>query len=480
MLTYRDMEHMNMIDVGAWVRVSSGGRDEENQVPDVERHCTDRGYTIAKWYTLNDKSASKGEQQTMLDEMLADMRLGVIKILVCWHSDRVERRGPEWVFRLLRQIREADGHIESVREPLFGTADLSGETLTAFGAVVSHQYSVHLAEQVGIAHARIRANGGLTPGGIPWGYEVTGPKYGKTLIPTDLCRKYVPQVFQRCIDGDSCLIIAEWLDSEGVPTTRGGLWNERSVWQMIKNMTYAGRRQDEGPKRPDGKPTRKNRRTVMKCEAVVSMDVWRRANDALRKRPARSPGARSLTPEGKPLLANLKCARCDDSPMYRIKYYYRCFGRGTRRKGCGNMIRLERLDEMVRVRMLAWHDQQHTIRTWVEGEDWEADIESIAQDIHELDPRSPDYRARHAELMAQLEDYESRPVIEGYWDEIDTGMTKGQYFYDLSPEGRREYLKSLDIRAEKLECCGGIRVVIDGREDAVHKTGCTVAPPKTP
>ena len=117
----------------------------------------------------------EGEQQAKLDEMLADMRDGKIKVLVCWHSDRLERRGPEYVFRLLSRVRDAGGRIESTKEPLFGATDMSGEALTALGAVISHQYSVHLAEQVGIAQARIRDNNGVLTC-LPWGYRAEGPK----------------------------------------------------------------------------------------------------------------------------------------------------------------------------------------------------------------------------------------------------------------------------------------------------------------
>ena len=99
------------MDAGAWVRVSSGGQDEANQIPDIERHCAEQGHRITKWYTLNDKSASKGEQQAMLDQVVADMKLGIITTVVCWHSDRMERRGPEALFRLLRQVRDAGGRI---------------------------------------------------------------------------------------------------------------------------------------------------------------------------------------------------------------------------------------------------------------------------------------------------------------------------------------------------------------------------------
>ena len=111
----------------------------------------------------------------------------------CWHSDRLERRGPEYLFGLLRKVKDVPGNcrIESTREPLFGTEDLSGEAVTALGAVMAHQYSVHLSEQTRAGHDRSRANGAMVSGGIPWGYEVFGEKYDYGLRPTELGRDIV-------------------------------------------------------------------------------------------------------------------------------------------------------------------------------------------------------------------------------------------------------------------------------------------------
>ena len=67
---------------GIWIRVSSGGQDEANQLPDIERHCTAQGYSVERRYELHDRSASKGEQQAKLDAMISDMREGTIKVLV--------------------------------------------------------------------------------------------------------------------------------------------------------------------------------------------------------------------------------------------------------------------------------------------------------------------------------------------------------------------------------------------------------------
>lgn len=442
---------------GVWVRVSSGGQDEENQIPDVERHCATHGYTITQRYELNDKSASKGEQQAKLDKMLTDMRDGTIQVLACWHSDRLERRGPEYVFRLLAQVRDAGGRIESVREPLFGATDMSGEAMTALGSVISHQYSVHLAEQVKLAHDRIRANGAVGPGGIPWGYRVKGPKYNKKLVPTDLCLEYVPQIFARCIAGDSCREIAIWLDIEGVPPKRGNHWHEGSVRKLIHNRVYAGRWQNED-----------KTRTITRPDAVIRAEVFDRARNALKRRPHRGP----VKEDNRPMLANLKCARCEDSPMYRIRlhgrsgkfyFYYRCAGRGAQRKGCGNMTPYEQTESIVSARIFMTSVKPHQIREWVEGTHWDAEIADTKQDMREA-VEAEEFDAVPA-LQEKLEDLRGREIVKGHWEYTDTGMTVGDYFYSLDARGKREYLKIHDIRVEKT--ADGIRVIIDGEDHGV-------------
>ena len=68
---------------------------------------------------------------------------------------------------------------------------------------------------------------GKLVGNAPWGYEIAGEKYDKTIVPTDLGRKVIPEIFSRCINGQSLADIAEWLDSEGIPTAKGGSWHAK-------------------------------------------------------------------------------------------------------------------------------------------------------------------------------------------------------------------------------------------------------------
>ena len=66
------------------------------------------------------------------------------------------------------------------------------------------------------------------------------------------------------------------------------------------------------------------------------------------------------------------------------------------------------------------------------------------------------------ELQAKLSELRSRETIPGHYEKRDTGITVGEYFNNLDFEGMREYLRTRDIRAEKVP--DGIRLVVDGAE----------------
>jgi site-specific DNA recombinase len=450
---------------GVWVRVSTGGQDEAQQVPAVEEHCEKRGYRIERRYELNDKSASKGEQQAKLDEMLADMREGTIKVLVCWRSNRLERRGPEALFKLLRQVKDAGGRIESTSEPLLGFEDMSGQALTALGAVVDSQLAIKISEDTTRAIRQIQASGHIYNGNPPWGFEIIGPKYGKTIRPTELCRKYVPQVFDRCIAGQSLRTIAAWLDSEGVPTRKGNRWNEGTVRWIIRTRAHAGRLLN-------GKGETVLDWTTPECKAVISPGTFDRANWALKDHPKRGPA------KNPPLLAALRCNRCG-SPMYRVlagkakRLYYRCYGSGPQRKGCGNMVLLEHTDTIIAIRVFLTSTDRYQTREWAEGKSYDDEISNVKQDIREA-VEAERFEEMPA-LQAQLAEYRRKSEEEtsvGHWEYTDTEMTVGDHFYGLDDAGKREYLKRHDIRVEKdvpddPGATKGVRVVIDGVDHGV-------------
>src|SRR5579859_599354 len=111
---------------GRWIRVSSGGQDESNQAPDIDRYIAARGYAAGPAYTLHDVSASKGEQDAYVDQVLADAAAGRLTVLVAWHVDRLDRRGPWATGDFVRRLNAAGVRVETTSEGVVSDRDLNG------------------------------------------------------------------------------------------------------------------------------------------------------------------------------------------------------------------------------------------------------------------------------------------------------------------------------------------------------------------
>ena len=175
---------------------------------------TATGSTGAISYTTCPRTTAT--RRHALAEILDDIRTGIITVLVLVHSSRIDRRDPDRAEYYHLSIRMAGGRIESVREPEFGKSDVSGRVITMLAQHANHEYSRALSGHVRAGHDRIRREGGLF-GRAPFGYEIQGERYRKTLVPTALGLKYVPEIFARVIRGESLATVAAWLNAEGVP-----------------------------------------------------------------------------------------------------------------------------------------------------------------------------------------------------------------------------------------------------------------------
>ncbi len=141
------------------------------------------------------------------------------------------------------------------------------------------------------------------------------------------------------------------------------------------------------------------------------------------------------------------------------------------------MVPLEQADAVITSRIFMTSIEPYQTRKWVKGENWDAQIADIVESLHKLDPTRDGYDEKHAALVAQLREYQRKndeEAIAGGWEYTDTGMTVGEHFDRLDPEGKREYLKTRDICVEKVTnpplepgASRGIRVIIDGQEPVI-------------
>jgi DNA invertase Pin-like site-specific DNA recombinase len=120
------------VSLGAgFVRVSTGSQDETSQVKIIAEESEQRGITIVKWFKLHGYSASKGEQEPALREVIADIERGDYSFLVVTESRSLDRREDlDAQAEILLAIRRAGGDVISIAEPQFGKTDFAGRVVT--------------------------------------------------------------------------------------------------------------------------------------------------------------------------------------------------------------------------------------------------------------------------------------------------------------------------------------------------------------
>jgi DNA invertase Pin-like site-specific DNA recombinase len=78
------------------------------------------GYDVAETYIVSESAwnggKDGGEYKRMLRRGLGDAHAGKFSVLVVWALDRITREGAEGALRIIRQFREHDCTVVSVRD----------------------------------------------------------------------------------------------------------------------------------------------------------------------------------------------------------------------------------------------------------------------------------------------------------------------------------------------------------------------------
>ena len=435
---------------GRWLRVSTGRQDEGMQVPDVERWEAEHNYDVRRVYTVHGGSAFKGNKK-FDDEwarVIRDISHGVVTVLVMWKTDRIDRKLQ--TYQMIKEVVDAGGRVEFVTQPhLNDLSTMGGRVALKVQEEIAHEESRTKSDRAIMTRDNLRAAGSITSR-PPFGYVVVGERKAKRFEVVEELRPIIVELFNRCIAGDSLETIARWLDSERIPTTRGGKWSKPTIKDIINNRAYMGYIQDNSGK------------TIGTCLAIIDAAVWKSANGKLHSRPKRGP---NQTMNKALCTGSLFCPQCGiDSPMYRIQggrannriFYYRCAGRGAQAKGCGNMVRLEDVDAIVEEAM-SEDDSAIMERKYIPGHNHDAEIADVDYRITQLSPEGLTRAAYMEKLQAlwdEKEAYAEMPFVADRWEWVDTGQTIASKWAASDNDGKREMLKEWHITAEWNEIDG--------------------------
>lgn len=216
--------------VALYARQSKGDPDGiDRQLPRTAALAEMRGWTVVDRYADDDVSASKPRGAgTGWARMLDDARAGRINTVIAVDLDR-----------LLRTTRDLNTLIDHglMAVTVDGEIDLStadGEFRATMLAGIA-RFEVRRKGERQTRAQQQRAEQGRPPKGVRLtGYTITGE-----VVPAEA--ELVRRLFRQFLAGDTLKGLAAQLESEGVPTRRGGRWSSSTVATILRNARYAGR-----------------------------------------------------------------------------------------------------------------------------------------------------------------------------------------------------------------------------------------------
>ncbi len=146
-----------------WVRVSTAHQVGENQLPDLEKFAAHHAYEVVERYEVSESAwnggKDGGEYKKTLQQALDDAWQGKFSVLIIWALDRVTREGAEGALRILRQFRERDCTVVSVKESWLNGSSEVQDVLVAFAGWMAAQESARRSERIRAGLARRKAEG---------------------------------------------------------------------------------------------------------------------------------------------------------------------------------------------------------------------------------------------------------------------------------------------------------------------------------
>jgi hypothetical protein len=188
---------------------------------------------------------------------------------------------------------------------------------------------------------------------------------------------------------------------------------------------------------------------------LIDARRFRLANEALAGREKRGPRGE---PQTRAMLKGaIKCPDCEGSSMNKLTCrasskhgggtytYYRCTGTGSRRKGCGNMVRMEVADAAVDEIMATTFRVRVKRLILVKGTDYQDQLEEISYRIRALDPdvmSDEQFDEQVRRLRAERDRLKALPAEPDRWEEQLTGELYADIYQALPVSERGAWLTS--------------------------------------
>ena len=239
-----------------YVRISDDRTGQRAGVKRQEKDCrdlaTDRAWRVSKVYVDNDLSAYSGKPRPKYEQLLDDLRNGVVDAVIAWHPDRLHRR-PVELEKFIDLIEKTGVPVATVTAGDYDLSTPSGRMTARVVGSMARYESEHKSERQRRKHLELARQGKGKGGGTrPFGFNAD-----RVTLNRDEA-KLIREAAKRVLAGDSLRGVCTDWRQRAVKTVTGTEWTTTVLRRMLIAPRTAGLREHQGEvvRNGDGEPVK--------------------------------------------------------------------------------------------------------------------------------------------------------------------------------------------------------------------------------
>lgn len=301
-----------MKTAAAYIRVSTDDQIEyspESQLKAIRKYAKEHDLILPEEFVFIDEGISgrKADKRPSFQRMIGTAKLKPkpFDVILLWKFSRFARNRQDSIVYKSMLRKQCGIDVVSISEQL--GEDNTSILIEALIEAMDEYYSLNLAEEV-----KRGMNEKFSRGGVvsqpPFGYQVQGGVF----VPDAANAPIVQMIYSDYLSGMGARQIAAKLNDMGIRSTKGNLFENRTVEYILTNPTYIGklRRSKHGRDNLDRFHQNANNTLIIdgKHEAIISPDTFQ----AVQKRLAESKRLFTRYARQEPVEFMLKgLVRCD-------------------------------------------------------------------------------------------------------------------------------------------------------------------------
>lgn len=256
-------------------------------------------------------------------QLLDEVKNNTYDAVLCIDLDRLGRGGMQDQGLILDTFKESHTLIITPDK----TYDLNNELdeeMTEFKSFFARRELKMITKRMVRGREKSVEEGNYIASNAPYGYKFIYNEEGKRQLVIDEEKAaIVKNIFDMYLNGNGAYRIKVYLDSIGIKTNTNKPFTEMAVRRILKNKVYAGYVTWNNYRRRGTKTIKQNGDNLIiakgKHEAIVSEDIWNRANEIISNRNTVPVGYKKKITN--PLAGLVKCACCGHSMLISSSTY---------------------------------------------------------------------------------------------------------------------------------------------------------------